>query len=80
MAKFNLNEKRKETEMTELPENFVVEHETMKGILIKNNDNAEAEWFSKSQVKVEGDKIKIPQWLYEKADLFSEESSKPEEN
>ena len=80
MAKFNLNEKRKETEMKELPENFIVEHETEKGILIKNSDTADAEWFSKAQVKTEGDRIKIPQWLYEKADLFSGIGSEPEED
>ena len=80
MAKFNLNEKRKETEMTELPKNFIVEHETEKGILIKNSDNADAEWFSKAQVKTEGDNIKIPQWLYEKADLFSGAGSEPGED
>jgi hypothetical protein len=80
MAKFNLNEKRKETEIVELADNFIVEHETEKGILIKNSDNADAEWFSKAQVKIEGDKIKIPQWLYEKADLFSAGDGKPEED
>lgn len=68
---FNLNEKKKEIEYVELPKNFVVEHETEKGILIKDGDTANANWFGKCQVKLEGDKIKIPRWLYEKEELFN---------
>jgi hypothetical protein len=68
MAKFKLDEKN--TEYIELPEGiYEVEHETDKGCLIKNNQG-EGEWFAKSAIKREGNKIRVAKWMYDKSDLF----------
>jgi hypothetical protein len=70
MSKFNLKDKDS-NEMIELPDNFTVEHETEKGILIKNSINDDAEWMPLSHVKVSGDIISVAKWLYDKSDLFN---------
>lgn len=68
---FNLKDKKKETEYVELPEKFVIEHETEKAYLIKDAVTLNVNWFSKSQVRVEGDKITMSEWLYKKDELFN---------
>lgn len=73
MSKFNLKDKQKSNEYVKLDGKFKVEHETEKGILIKNSETEEGEWFPINHVKKTGDDIEIAEWLYDKSDLFEEE-------
>jgi hypothetical protein len=69
MAKINL--KSKETKFVKLPDNYHVEHQTDKGILIAN-DADEGEWFPLAYVKTEDGGIEVANWLVEKSDLLSD--------
>jgi hypothetical protein len=79
MSKFNLKDKQKSNEYIKLDGKFEVEHETEKGILIKNSKTEEAEWFPINHVKKTGDDIEIAEWLYNKSDLFNGEAEADEE-
>ena len=74
MSKFNVKDKEQKQEWVELDNKFVVEHETEKGILIKNTDNDYADWFPKAYVDVSGKKIKVADWLHSKSDLFDDDN------
>jgi hypothetical protein len=70
MAKIKL--KDKETKFIKLPDNYRVEHQTDKGILIANEAD-EGEWFPLAYVKTDGDGgIEIADWLVGKSDLLSD--------
>ena len=73
MSKFKLNGKKEQNEYIKLSGKFEVETETEKGILIKNIETEEGDWFAKSQVKTDGDVIEIAKWAYDKSDLFGDE-------
>jgi hypothetical protein len=67
MAKFKLDEKN--TEYIEISDIYEVEHKTEKAYLIKNQQGF-GEWIPKIAIKIEGKKISVAKWMYEKAEIF----------